>query len=167
MVLKTSAHNISLITGDLVEVLGGYAESHGVTIRFRMPSDSIWAELEKHRYEQVMRNLISNAAKFSEPGSEVTITMRCSKKQVRVNVIDQGVGISASDRKRVFDHFTQVDSSDIRSRSGTGLGLPISKALVESMGGTIGCRSRLGSGSTFYITLPLLEQLPNAEKLTS
>lgn len=161
MVLSSSAHDISLITGDLLETLDGYAESHGVDVQFRMPNTSIWAKCEKHRYEQVMRNLISNAVKFSGTGSTIMITMRCSKNHVRINVIDQGVGIPASERKRIFDHFTQVDSSDIRSQSGTGLGLPISKALIEGMGGTIGCTSKVDFGSTFYVNLPLAE-LPKA-----
>ncbi len=157
MVIEKYPFELSQVTGDLIDTLGGYLESQAISITYQIPNTPFWALIDKTRYEQVLRNLISNAAKFSPGGSAVKITLRRSKKHVRISVVDKGVGIPASEQERIFDHFTQVDSSDVRSQSGTGLGLPISKALVESMGGRIGCKSKLGSGSTFYIDLPMAD----------
>jgi len=156
MVLVTEAHNITDLTTELLESVAGYADTQSVKLEFMSPSTEIFAYVDKHRYEQVMRNLVSNAVKFSNEGSQVTVAMSLTGARVRVSVIDQGIGIPALDRKRIFERFTQVDSSDIRSKNGTGLGLPISKALIESMGGSIDCQSTVGEGSTFYIELPTI-----------
>ena len=112
------------------------------------------------RLRQVLLNLVGNAIKFTPAGS---ISLSCSllEKQpdsirIRLEVTDTGIGISPDDQARLFQSFFQVDSSHTRRFGGTGLGLAISQALTNLMGGIIGLESTPGSGSTFWIELPLL-----------
>ncbi len=102
-----------------------------------------------------MSNLISNAIKFSYQHNPVQIRMTKEAHRIHIEVIDKGQGIPASFHQRVFTRFAQVDSSDTRKRDGSGLGLSITKALVDRMGGTIDYVSEVGKGTTFYITLPI------------
>jgi PAS domain S-box-containing protein len=109
------------------------------------------------RIRQVLQNLLQNAIKFTEKGS-IDINVARSKEQERMMrfcVTDTGPGISASDQKKVFELFVQLDGSNTRTHGGTGLGLSLSRRLVELMGGTIGVESTVGQGSTFWFTLPL------------
>jgi DNA-binding response OmpR family regulator len=98
--------------------------------------------------------LISNACKFSPAGSSVDIALVAEGERVRVGVADHGPGISEAFRQRIFQKFSQEDSSDLRKKGGTGLGLSISKAIVEGLGGEIGFDTEAGVGTTFYFSLP-------------
>jgi signal transduction histidine kinase/ActR/RegA family two-component response regulator len=108
------------------------------------------------RLRQVLLNLASNAVKFTERGTVGIEVSRLDGGQVKISVTDSGIGIAAEQLDRLFRRFTQADSSTTRRYGGTGLGLAISKTLVELMGGTIGAQSHQGTGSTFWITLPLI-----------
>lgn len=112
--------------------------------------------VEELRFLQVMANYLSNAAKFSRPGSQVIIRLSLNNGYVRVAVVDQGVGLDAEAQSHIFEKFYQVDSSDSRTKGGTGLGLAISKEIVERMNGRVGFSSVLGAGSTFYLEFPLV-----------
>lgn len=114
------------------------------------------------RLKQVMMNLIGNAVKFSEPGEVVTIRAQAKPDEVWVQVEDQGPGIAQKDLTRIFDKFFQVDSSTTRSVGGVGLGLYISKQIVERMGGRIWAESQPGQGSRFTFALPLHETSPDS-----
>jgi signal transduction histidine kinase/CheY-like chemotaxis protein len=108
------------------------------------------------RLRQVLLNLAGNAVKFTERGTVHIEVSPLDGAQVRISVIDSGIGIAAEHLDRLFRRFTQADSSTTRRYGGTGLGLAISKTLVELMGGTIGAQSHEGTGSTFWVTLPLV-----------
>ncbi len=113
------------------------------------------------RLRQILLNLISNAAKFTEEGS-ITVsaslhTPSTGIPEMVVSVIDTGPGIAPEDQKKLFQAFSQVDSSATRKTGGTGLGLSICKQLVEIHGGKINVHSTLGKGSTFYFTIPLFQ----------
>ncbi|HET9947461.1 MAG TPA: ATP-binding protein [Longimicrobiales bacterium] len=109
------------------------------------------------RLRQVLLNLLSNAVKFTPEGS---ITLRAfpldGRQRVRIEVIDTGIGIAERDLESIFDEFTQADQSITREHGGTGLGLTISRKLIEVMGGDLGVESELGRGSMFYVELPVL-----------
>jgi signal transduction histidine kinase len=106
------------------------------------------------RLQQVMTNLLSNAAKFSPEGDAVTIAMVEDGWAVRVAVHDRGPGIPEAFRSRIFGRFAQADSTATRQKGGTGLGLAICKRLVEMMQGRIAFEDRPGGGTTFWFELP-------------
>ena len=99
---------------------------------------------------QVISNFVNNAIKFTEKGS-ITISYKREGIYLRVNVQDTGIGISEDDRKRIFERFIKINEF----KQGTGLGLTISRTIIESLNGAIGVDSVKGSGSTFWFTLPL------------
>lgn len=132
----------------------GYATQYQVHLReVALPQD-VQVVVDSDRFLQVLVNLLSNACKFSRPGGEVVVSTTLQGLRVRVAVQDQGAGIADEFRSRIFQKFAQSDSSDTRSKGGTGLGLNISKSIMEHMQGAIAFDSTPGVGSTFYIELP-------------
>jgi two-component system sensor histidine kinase VicK len=109
----------------------------------------------RDRIMQVIINLLSNAIKFSPPGSRIFISMEKIGSKLRTLIKDEGKGISEAFKPKVFEKFSQEVVSDNRSKSGTGLGLNISKSIMDHLGGSIGFESTEGKGSTFYFDLPL------------
>jgi signal transduction histidine kinase/ActR/RegA family two-component response regulator len=108
------------------------------------------------RLRQVLLNLAGNAVKFTERGTVRIELSQLEEGEVKISVVDSGIGITEEQLDRMFRRFTQADSSTTRRYGGTGLGLAISKTLVELMGGAIGVNSQAGVGSTFWFTLPLI-----------
>lgn len=125
------------------------------------PNVPTWVQGDNHRLTQILVNLLGNAIKFTAQGE---IELHCSAQampddaqgrvQVRLAVRDTGMGIAPDLQHRVFQSFSQVDNSIARRFGGNGLGLSITKGLVEAMGGTIGLHSELSVGTTFYVLLP-------------
>ncbi len=111
--------------------------------------------VDPHRLDQVLTNLIQNALKFSPPEAPVTLAARCADGRITFSVGDQGVGVPQEELGRIFERFHQADAASTRKTEGAGLGLYITKRLVEAMGGTIGVESVLGKGSEFTVTLPV------------
>ncbi len=110
---------------------------------------------DDHRIEQVLRNLISNAVKFTPKGSIIVSVKKTADDALRFSVQDTGVGVPHEYQEALFTKFYQVDSSYAKKQAGAGLGLAISKELVEMMAGEIGFDSQEGVGSDFFFTLPL------------
>ena len=133
----------------------GYGLSNQVSLTLHCADTGLQVHVEADRLTQVVTNLLSNALKFSPAGGSVDVHVSRAGLGVRVEVRDHGPGIPEEFRKRIFQKFSQADASDTRQKSGTGLGLNISRALVERMGGTIGFDTRLGEGTTFFFELPL------------
>ena len=130
-------------------------EERRIRLDLDLAEDLPEAMLDAHRIAQVITNLLSNAIKFSPVGGEVRIAVAASDETLRVSVTDRGEGIAPENQAKLFQKFQQLDSGSTRKAGGTGLGLVISKAIVEQHGGRIGVESRLGEGSTFWFTLPV------------
>jgi PAS domain S-box len=109
---------------------------------------------DRTKVKQVLLNLLSNAVKFTTRGS-VSVAARCTPAGVRVDVIDTGIGIRATDLQAIWEDFRQVDQSRTREFGGTGLGLSITRKLLERLGGSVSVQSTYGEGSTFSVYLPL------------
>ena len=116
------------------------------------------------RLSQILNNLIANALKFTEEGQISFGYTLGSQRYVEFFVRDSGIGIPNNKIRMIFDRFGQVDQKQTRQHSGTGLGLPISKSLVNLMGGEMWVESDLGKGTTFFFTLPLVIEKPVQEK---
>jgi len=132
----------------------GYAAKHDVTLVLQQAPD-VELVADDDRLQQVLANLISNAVKFSPPGGSASLGSECRGAWVRIWVRDQGPGIAPEFHTRIFQKFSQADSSDSRQKDGTGLGLAISKELIEHMHGRIGFDSEPGEGACFWCELPI------------
>ncbi|TAG64169.1 MAG: response regulator, partial [Oscillatoriales cyanobacterium] len=119
--------------------------------------------VDRDRMVQVAINLISNAVKFTESGS-VTCRARVEGDELVISIIDTGIGIAPEDQSKVFERFKQVGDILTEKPKGTGLGLPISKQIVEHHGGRIWLESELGKGSTFFFSIPLVKNIESVEK---
>ncbi len=140
-----------------VEGNTAYADTFGIRLQLLADAamENVHINIDAQRLQQVLANFISNAVKFSPPQGQVEVVASLQDNQVKIAVVDHGPGVSAEFRARIFQKFSQADSSDSRQRGGTGLGLAISKAFVERMQGAIGFDSELGKGATFFAIFPL------------
>ena len=131
-----------------------YAEKYNVNFQIEKNIEDAKVIVDKNRLIQVITNLLSNAAKFSPEGSEARVIISKMDNNIRISVQDNGQGIPEEFKDRIFQKFSQVDSSDARRKGGTGLGLSISKSIIEKLDGQIGFESEVGKGSIFYFDLP-------------
>ncbi len=151
--LHTEPLRLIKIIGESINAIRPYAESKSVTIT--MGDDLDFAVIaDPMRLRQILYNLLSNGAKFTQPGGEVNVSAVVEGDNVRVTVSDAGLGIAPEECTRIFDKFYQVGFTPVGVREGTGLGLAICKQLVEMQKGTIWAESELGKGSKFHFTLP-------------
>ncbi len=145
---------------DLIEtcVLGARptAEEKRLHILLRLPPSLPKVNGNPHRLRQVLDNLLSNAIKFTPPGRTITVSARATNGCVRIMVADEGIGIPPEALERIFERFYQTEEG--RKRRGAGVGLAISKHIVEAHGGRIWAESEVGKGSTFFIELPALQE---------
>lgn len=137
-----------------VELNGAYGMKFSVGLKLEScPEDAyLWADPD--RLMQVVTNLISNAIKFSPQNDDVSVSAEVTDTKVRILVRDRGPGVPPEFRGKIFQRFTQAESLDRRQRSGSGLGLSISKALMDRMSGEIGFEPASGGGTVFYVILP-------------
>ena len=132
-----------------------YGGERGVTLVLTDAAPDVEVQVDAQRLLQVLANLLSNAIKFSPEGGVVKVSVTATAETVTVSIADQGPGIPAAFRERIFQKFSQADASDTRQKGGTGLGLAISRELVERMGGSIGFESEEGKGARFFFDLPV------------
>ena len=119
-----------------------------------LPPDLGLITADQIRLKQILFNLLSNAVKFTDRGG-VNVSVAIEDGQLHLAIADTGIGIRPEDMQRIFVEFSQVDDSHARRHEGTGLGLALSKRLVEAHGGRIWLESRFGEGSVFHVLLPL------------
>lgn len=149
---RTSPVDLAELVGSALERAGKILAGHRVEVD--LASDLPMLELDAVLFEQVLFNLLDNAAKYAPAGSRIDVTARRVNGQVRIVVQDEGDGIPRADVERIFDKFYRVHAQD-RQRAGTGLGLAICRGFVEAMGGTVVAGNRTDrSGAVFTLTLP-------------
>jgi CheY-like chemotaxis protein/nitrogen-specific signal transduction histidine kinase len=122
-----------------------------------VPVDLPSAQADENRLQQILHNLVGNAIKFTESG-QITVTAKQALNTLTISVTDTGIGIDKKHFATLFDSFEQIEGHAQRAYSGTGLGLSVSKQLVELHGGTLGVESKIGQGSTFSFTLSVSTQ---------
>jgi PAS domain S-box-containing protein len=158
LALETIDFSLQAVIGSVVSLLGNTASGKGLQLESSLIDDMpAWVRGDPNRIRQVLLNLAGNAIKFTEHGS-IRIVASHRKLagdvvELRVEVIDSGIGIAASIQENLFSPFSQADNSVSRKYGGSGLGLAISRQLCSMMGGAIGVESRPGHGSTFWFTV--------------
>jgi len=157
--------NVQEFLQHAIDTHQGYADEHQIKLILNLNHLNKESHLygDSDRLMQVMSNLLSNAIKFSPSGETVEISLDQKENSTQINVTDHGPGIPQSFHEQLFDKFTQSDSSDTRQVGGTGLGLHITKAIVEQHGGNIGFVTEEGAGTTLFVDLPNAPQIPMAE----
>ncbi|MFZ6030722.1 MAG: ATP-binding protein [Chloroflexota bacterium] len=136
------------------------ADERGQTIHIQVPDNLPQIHADPVRVVQILANLVSNAVKYTPDKGNITASIRDEGDFVRYEITDDGIGISAEDQARLFSQFFRSEDPAVREQQGWGLGLSVTRLLVESMGGEIGFRSELQKGSTFWFTLPT-RPIPN------
>jgi signal transduction histidine kinase len=139
---------------ETVKFMEGFAREKDITLI--VETDELpTIEADPDRVNQVLRNLITNAIKFSENGSKIEISAKLNQNYILFDVRDYGTGITPEDQIRIFEPFYQVEKHSKRRFGGTGLGLAICRGIVESQNGKLWVESKVGIGSKFYFTMPL------------
>ncbi len=148
-----------ILDGALSAISAKVYESGNVELLYEIASDVPKVIMaDPHRLQQILVNLLGNSAKFTEFGAvSLVAKYQVDANTITIEVIDSGLGIPEKQIATIFDPFVQVDDKKLKSKGGTGLGLTITKQLIEAMGGSISVTSQVGKGSTFKITLPVHE----------
>lgn len=157
--LEMAHVNIRKVLNEVIEILAPLAKEKQLEQIIRVDEEVPECLLsDPLRIKQILTNLLSNAIKFSERGTliiRVSIeSAKLTQSLIKFSISDRGIGLSEAAKSKLFDAFHQSDTSNVRRFQGTGLGLTISRHLVEMLGGEIGVESALGEGSTFWFTLP-------------
>lgn len=147
-----AAGDLALLLAEAVDTFGAAASAKGISLATRIDDAPLAASFDHDRILQVLANLISNSLKFTPEGGKITIRGEREDGGVRLTVLDTGSGIREDALERIFERFSQVGNND---RRGLGLGLYISRCIVEAHGGRIWAKSPAGAGSEICLTLPV------------
>ncbi|MEX0290019.1 MAG: ATP-binding protein [Flavobacteriaceae bacterium] len=155
---------LALTEGDAYKCLraaassfNSHAAQRNIDYRVKIPQSVLWASFDRDKVENIIYNLLGNAFKFSEDGSEIAFEASFEQQQLLIKVSDTGKGIPSESLPFIFERFYQVDGGNTREKEGSGIGLSLSKDLVELMDGTIEVTSKLGKGTYFNVRLPIQE----------
>lgn len=155
MRLHTTRFDVRTVAREVCSVLAPLAQSKSVDLALDVRGDAATVWLDQGKLRQILFNLLSNGVKFTPGGGRVTLVLDLSgDEHVLFRVVDTGVGVAPEDQGRLFVEFQQLDAGLGRQYEGTGLGLALTKKLVELHGGAVSVESALGKGSTFAVSLP-------------
>jgi GAF domain-containing protein/anti-sigma regulatory factor (Ser/Thr protein kinase) len=158
MELEAAPFSLVAALSNAVTLVKERAQSHGIKLALEVAPDLDTMVADERKVKQVVVNLLANAVKFTPDGGTVSLRATRLNGQVRLSVRDTGIGIAMEDQERIFEEFQQASHQGERSREGTGLGLTLTKRMVELHGGTITVESAPGKGSTFTVALPLMKE---------
>lgn len=154
MVFDTQENNINEVVEEIKDTMVSLAQNKGLDITFELDKAITKFKFDRDKITQVLANIINNAIRFTEKGS-ITITTKKELNSILVAVKDTGPGIKGEDMPKLFQKFSQLEKGISRKTGGTGLGLVISREIIERHGGKIWVESQFSKGSTFYFTLPV------------
>ena len=158
MELKPESVQLAGLLNEAASSVQAQLQKHQHALVVTPPPAELRVQADPGRIRQVLLNLLSNAIKFTPDGGRISVVAAPvnggSISEVRIAVSDTGIGIAPEDQPKLFKEFSQLDASASRKYEGTGLGLALSRQLVELHGGTMGVESEMGKGSTFWFTLP-------------
>jgi signal transduction histidine kinase len=148
--------DVSEIVNGIVASFSAYAKKKDIMIKTRDEGHALKAVVDKDYIEEVLVNLVDNAIKFTNAGGEVKVNAGYERdgNGIRIDVSDNGIGIPKNKMDGLFTQFYQADAKLSRKYGGSGLGLYLSKGIVEAMGGRIWCESEVGKGTRFSFVLP-------------
>jgi two-component system, sensor histidine kinase and response regulator len=156
--LQEEPVDLAQLIGDVTQNFAAEAESRGITLvtPTGIPTQTFLSD--PRRLNQILGNLLGNGIKYSEQGTvelKVEISNDTSGSSLRIEVSDEGIGIAPQHLPLIFNDFYQVESSHSRRYDGLGIGLALTRRIVDLMGGTVTCTSTLGKGSVFTVVLPI------------
>jgi len=156
MELKPEPLELAALLSEAAASVHAQVQKHRHALVVTPPPQDLRVHADRGRVRQILLNLLSNAIKFTPDGGRITLSASDVNggAEARIAVSDTGIGIAAEDQPKLFQEFSQLDASASRKYEGTGLGLALSRRLVEMHGGEIGVESEMGKGSTFWFTLP-------------
>ncbi len=154
MELDLGEHDVNELVQSVVELMKEHMQKAGISCSINMAQELDFAYVDSRKIKQILFNLLSNAAKFTSVGGSIEVLVNDKEDMLEFSVKDTGVGITEENLDHLFKEFSQVDSSLTRRHKGTGLGLALSKRLVELHGGTIWVESKINVGSTFCFLIP-------------
>ncbi|MCU0463432.1 MAG: ATP-binding protein [Anaerolineae bacterium] len=164
--LDLKTHDIVPVIRSLVSEMMEAAQSAGIDLRIEISSGPVMATFDKDRLHQVIRNLFTNALKFTQRGGHIRLLVQSSTEYLSLLVADTGIGIPDYALPFVFERFYRVPEDAHRRVEGTGLGLAVVKTIVENHGGTVTVESKLHEGSVFTVMLPLAAGSPHRQHPT-
>ena len=157
--LRKEPTNLGTAVERSVESIRHHVDARSQTLEVNLAGDPIWVDADPTRLDQILSNLLTNAAKYTDPNGRIRLSVAREGGAAEIRVVDDGVGITPDFLDRIFDLFAQADRSLDRSQGGLGIGLTLVRDLVERHGGSISARSEgLGMGSEFVVRLPLIDQ---------
>jgi PAS domain S-box-containing protein len=156
MEFRPEPMDLAKVTGEVKDILRGLAGTKKIQVETEMDLALSNAVLDSSKYKQVLYNYLSNAIKFTPEAGKIIIRLKPEGSQhFRLEVEDNGIGVAEKDIPKLFSEFQQLDAGTAKKYAGTGLGLALTKRIVEAQNGTVGMKSELGKGSVFFAVLPM------------
>ena len=155
MELEMASFDMPLALQNAMTLVRERADRHGIALGLTVDERLGTFVGDERKLKQILLNLLSNAVKFTPEGGRISVKAMPADGSVEISVSDTGIGIAPEDQETIFEEFRQVGSDYARKREGTGLGLTLTKKLIEMHGGKIWVKSEVGKGSTFTFTLPV------------
>jgi len=154
--LELEALNVDEVIRECLKMTSPSAETRGLVIQNKFEGRSaVYVQADRLRFKQALINIISNAIKFTNPHGTVCVDGLLIGENFRISVVDTGIGIAKADHEKIFQMFHRIGANSMITREGAGIGLAVTKLLMEQMSGKISFESEVGKGSTFWIELPL------------